>query len=52
MSAEVLEAQWTDIISAVHLPEDWQQRIEELAGDANQRAAILPERRISDGRAF
>jgi hypothetical protein len=42
--AEVLEEQWADIISAVILPEDWRQRIEELAGNADQREAILKER--------
>jgi site-specific DNA recombinase len=42
--AEVVEAQWADIISAITLPEDWKQRIEELAGDADQHSRILRER--------
>lgn len=42
--ADGLEAQWADIISAIQLPEGWKQRIEELAGDADQRQQILRER--------
>jgi site-specific DNA recombinase len=42
--ADVLEEQWTDIISAIQLPDDWKQRIEALAGDADQRQRILRER--------
>jgi hypothetical protein len=42
--ADVLEEQWTDIVSAIRLPEDWKQRIEELAGDGDQRQRILRER--------
>jgi hypothetical protein len=42
--ADILEEQWTDIISAIQLPEDWKQRIEALAGDADQRQKILRER--------
>ncbi|MBP8973537.1 MAG: hypothetical protein KBH93_06640 [Anaerolineae bacterium] len=42
--ADVMEEQWTDIISAIRLPEDWKQRIEELAGDGDQRQRILRER--------
>jgi hypothetical protein len=42
--ADLLEEQWTDIISAIKLPEDWKQRIEELAGDRDQRQRILRER--------
>lgn len=42
--AAILEEQWTEIVSAITLPEDWKKRIEELAGDADQREAILRER--------
>lgn len=42
--ADELEEQWSDIISRIQLPDDWKQRIEELAGDANQRLKILRER--------
>lgn len=44
--AEVLEERWTDVISAITLPEDWRQRIEELAGNADQREMVLKERAI------
>src|SRR5690606_15028907 len=30
--ADVLEPMWSDIMSRIRLPEDWRQRIEELAG--------------------
>lgn len=42
--ADILEEQWSDIISRIQLPPDWKQRIEQLAGDADQRQRILRER--------
>src|SRR5690606_17630668 len=42
--ADILEAQWSDIISRIQLPPDWKKRIEELAGDADQRQRVLRER--------
>lgn len=42
--ADILEAQWSDLIARIQLPEDWKQRIEALAGDTDQRARILRER--------
>lgn len=42
--ADVLEEQWADIIARISLPDDWKQRIEELAGNADQRQSILRER--------
>lgn len=44
VAAVDLEAEWSAIITAITLPDDWQQRIEQLAGDADERAAILRER--------
>jgi hypothetical protein len=44
LRADRLEEQWATIVSRIKLPADWKQRIEELAGDADQRAAILRER--------
>ena len=42
--ADILEEQWTDILSAIRLPKDWKRRIEALAGDADQRTRVLRER--------
>ncbi|NJN54044.1 MAG: hypothetical protein HC804_04375 [Anaerolineae bacterium] len=44
MRADLLEKQWAEIISQIQLPEDWQQQIERLASDADERAALLKER--------
>ncbi|WP_119071630.1 recombinase family protein [Aggregatilinea lenta] len=44
LRAEILEDQWSEIIAAIELPDDWKQRIEELAGNVERRAAILRER--------
>lgn len=37
---------WSDIVSHIRLPENWRKRIEELAGNADERAAMLKERDI------
>lgn len=42
--ADVLEPQWGEIVANIKLPKDWQKRIEELAGDKDERASILRER--------
>jgi site-specific DNA recombinase len=42
--ADKLEEEWSRIVSRIRLPANWQQRIEELAGDADTRATILKER--------
>jgi Xaa-Pro aminopeptidase len=42
--ADKLEKQWSEIVSGIQLPEDWRRRIEELAGDADERETILQER--------
>jgi len=42
--ADALEEQWMAVISAITLPDDWKERIEQLAGDADQRQRILRER--------
>lgn len=44
--ADVLEPMWSDIVSHIRLPENWRKRIEELAGNADERAAMLKERDI------
>jgi site-specific DNA recombinase len=44
VQAVILEEQWTDVISRIQLPDDWKKRIEELAGDADQRERVLRER--------
>ncbi len=42
--ADALEDQWARILSGIRLPDGWKQRIEELAGDADERQRILRER--------
>lgn len=42
--ADKLEKQWSEIVSRIQLPNDWRRRIEDLAGDADQREAILNEK--------
>ena len=42
--ADRLEEQWSEIISGIELPSDWKSRIENLVGDADERATILAER--------
>lgn len=42
--ADVLEPQWSEIVSSICLPADWQKRIEELAGDTDHRQSTLRER--------
>jgi DNA invertase Pin-like site-specific DNA recombinase len=44
LRADKLEAQWGEIVSHIELPSDWKQRIEQLAGNGNQREVILRER--------
>lgn len=44
LRADMLEAQWGEIVSRIQLPADWRQRIEQLVGNGDQRAAILRER--------
>ncbi|MFC1961103.1 recombinase family protein, partial [Chloroflexota bacterium] len=41
---EELEAAWSEIVAAIKLPEDWQRRIQELIGDADERETIQRER--------
>ena len=42
--ADKLEDQWSEIVSRIKLPAEWQQRVEELAGNAEERAAIIRAR--------
>lgn len=42
--ADAVEPQWSEIVSRIKLPEDWRQRVEDLVGNQDQRAAILRER--------
>ncbi len=44
LRADFLEDLWGEIVSRIVLPSDWKQRIEALAGDADEREAILRER--------
>jgi DNA invertase Pin-like site-specific DNA recombinase/TusA-related sulfurtransferase len=44
LRADMLEAQWGEIVSRIQLPADWKQRIEQLSGNGGQRATILRER--------
>jgi hypothetical protein len=50
LRADKLEQQWSEILSRTQLPSDWQQKIEALAGDADEREAILKERRQVEER--
>lgn len=42
--ADNIEPQWAEIIGRIQLPEDWRRRVEELAGNEDERAAIIRER--------
>lgn len=42
--ADDLEEQWSDIVAAIKLPDDWKPRIEQMSGDADQRESVLRER--------
>lgn len=44
LRADKLEAQWGEIVARIQLPSDWRQRIENLAGDPDERNSILRER--------
>jgi site-specific DNA recombinase len=44
LRADRLEEQWAAIVSRIKLPADWKRRVEELAGDADQRRRVLQER--------
>lgn len=44
--ADKLERQWSKIVVQICLPEDWQRKIEELAGNADEREAILREQAL------
>ena len=44
LRADDLESKWSEIISKIQLPQDWQYRIEKIVGDADEKAAILKER--------
>ncbi|MBN1920957.1 MAG: recombinase family protein [Anaerolineae bacterium] len=44
LRADELEAQWSEIVAAIRLPDDWRRRIEELAGNVDEREAVLHER--------
>jgi hypothetical protein len=46
LRADELEAQWGAIVARIKLPADWRNRIEDLAGDADEREAILREREV------
>ncbi|HLV44253.1 MAG TPA: recombinase family protein, partial [Aggregatilineales bacterium] len=42
--ADSIEPQWAEIVGRIRLPEDWRRRVEELAGNGDQRTAVLRER--------
>jgi hypothetical protein len=42
--ADLLEEQLSELIGDIHLPDAWRHRIEELAGNTDQREAVLRER--------
>lgn len=44
MRSDLIEPQWSEIVSRIRLPADWRARIEELAGNADEREAIINER--------
>ncbi|MFC1961206.1 recombinase family protein [Chloroflexota bacterium] len=44
--AEELEAAWSEIVSAIKLPEDWRKRVEELVSDVDERETVLKERLV------
>lgn len=41
--SDKLEEKWSQIITSIRLPEDWQKKIEDLAASPDERAAILKE---------
>lgn len=46
--ADQLEAQWSEIITQIRLPQDWRQRIEQLATDADEWATAKKERTAAE----
>lgn len=50
LRADRLEKQWHEIITRIHLPEDWRHRIELWAGNEDEREAIRRERNYFEER--
>lgn len=44
--ADDLEAEWAQLMTSIALPDDWRNRIEKLVSDADEREAILRERKV------
>ena len=43
--ADELEGQWSQIVERITLPADWRKRIEDMAGNVDEREQILKERK-------